>query len=78
MEKTDSEPETLPVVPTATPSPTSTPAPTAKPGEAQPVSPETTEEIFVYPQAGDSEEESSDDSRQTHLETLPEDAWAAN
>ena len=78
VEKTDSEPETLPVVPTATPSPTSTPAPTAKPGEAQPVSPETTEEIFVYPQAGDSEEESSDDSRQTHLETLPEDAWAAN
>lgn len=80
VEKAGGDAETLPVVPTATPAPTSTPAPTAKPGEAQLISPETTEEIFVYPQAGDDDSgtESNDPSAQTHLETLPEDAWAEN
>lgn len=79
VEKAGSEAETLPVVPTATPAPTSTPAPTAKPGEAQVVSPETTEEIFVYPQAGDDHsDESEPNPAVNRLDTLPEDAWAEN
>lgn len=80
VEKAGSEEEALPAALTPSPAPTSTPAPTAKPGEVQPVSPETTEEIFDYPQAGDdtAEEEPEDNGAPNHLETLPEDAWAAN
>lgn len=77
VEKAGSETESLPVVPTATPAPTSTPAPTAETGEAQVVSPETTEEIFVYPQAGDESPAEEPDTTQTPLESLPEDEWAA-
>lgn len=77
VEKAGSETESLPVVPTATPAPTSTPAPTAETGEAQVVSPETTEEIFVYPQAGDESSAEEPDTTQTPLESLPEDEWAA-
>lgn len=77
VEKAGSETETLPVVPTATPAPTSTPAPTAMPGESQIVSPETTEEIFVYPQAGETSSAEEPDNTQSPLESLPEDDWAA-
>lgn len=76
VEKAGSETETLPVVPTATPAPTSTPAPTAETGEAQVVSPETTEEIFVYPSAGAESPAEEPDATQSPLESLPEDAWA--
>ena len=58
---------------TPTPSPTSTPAPTQD-SAVPTINPSTTEEIFVYPSADDEE----DDSVTTHLESLPEDNWAAN
>jgi len=70
--------DALDPLPTATPAPTSTPAPTADPDSAQPISPATTEEIFVYPQAGGSSTSDSSGSAPAMIEPLPEDDWVEN
>lgn len=71
--------ENLPALATATPAPTATPSPTPDANAVQPVSPSSTEEIFVYPQAGSNN--GADDDQSTGsapLESLPEDAWVEN
>ena len=65
----------LSALPTATPSPTATPAPTSGVSAVQPVAPETTEEIFTFPQAGDADSKNNSANTSTAIEPLPEDAW---
>jgi rod shape-determining protein MreC len=68
----------LSALPTATPSPTATPAPTTGASAVQPVAPETTEEIFTFPQAGDTDNKNNSANTSTAIEPLPEDAWVEN
>jgi len=65
-------------LPTATPAPTPSPSPTPDANAVQPVSPSSTEEIYVYPQAGGSSKSGSQSAGSAPLESLPEDEWVEN
>ncbi len=65
----------LAAVPTPTPAPTATPSPTPDSDAVLPVNPNTTEEIYVYPSAGQTNATPAPDTDPGRIEPLPEDSW---
>ena len=79
VETAASNGDNLNPLPTATPAPSPTPSPTPDANAVQPISPSSTEEIFVYPQVGsDNKSGSSHSNGSAPLESLPEDEWVEN